>query len=100
MFPSHDRGAGYDIYSPDRKYRKKMINENLKNIDPQKYYSAKSVVDMKVLPWINRSTFSKKIIKYENIFKPKREQKAIMPRIFIKGENIIKFIKLFEQNKL
>lgn len=76
-----------------------MINAN---IDPEKYYSGYAVVKLKVLPWTTRRTFYKKLHneEYEKILKPIYEKKEIMTRVFIRGENIIKFIEFLNEKNI
>lgn len=71
-----------------------MINE--KDIDKEKYYSAKAVVDMQILPWKSRATFSKllRIEKWSKIFNPIANTVGKRRRFYIKGEFIINYLKL------
>ena len=66
------------------------------NIDPNKWYSGKAVVDMEgVLDWKSRWTFSKKLKekKWAKIFKPIFSKKEVMTRVSIKGQNIINYLE-------
>ena len=72
------------------------------NIDPDTFYSAKAVVDMKILPCKSRATFYKMLQepKWANIFKPIAMKEKILTRYKIKGENILTYIKLEKEGKL
>lgn len=73
------------------------------NIDPNKYYSARAVLQMGILPWRSPVTFSMKLSteqKWIDIFNPIVDQKNRVKRYHIKGENIIKFIDLAEKGEL
>lgn len=71
-------------------------------IDPDKYYSARQVQQMGILPWKSSVTINSKLSeeKWIKIFNPIVEQKKIIKRYHIKGEYLLKFIKLAEQGKL
>lgn len=75
---------------------------NKPNIDPNKYYSSRQVVMMNILPWRSPLTFNFKLTdkKWIEIFNPVVEQKKVNKRYYIKGENIIKFLKMAEEGKL
>lgn len=71
-------------------------------IDPNKYYSSRAILLMGILPWKSPVTFNIKLKdpKWIEIFNPIVEQKKIVKRYHIKGENIIKFLDLAEKGKL
>ena len=72
------------------------------NIDQNRYYSAAQVVRLGVLPWKSAVTFNRRLQEQQwiDIFNPIVEQKKILKRYHIKGENIIKFLELAEAGKL
>lgn len=65
------------------------------NIEPEKYYSAKAVVEMGFLPWKSRMTFTIKLSekKWQDVFNPIIDQTRSRRRFYIKGDVIIKYIK-------
>lgn len=71
-------------------------------INPDKYYSAKKVSQMGVLPWSSNMTFIKNLKDpyWAAIFNPIIEQKKNTKRFYIKGQNIIDFIQLAKEGKL
>tara|TARA_R110000868_G_scaffold162400_2_gene393611 strand:- start:50 stop:286 length:237 start_codon:yes stop_codon:yes gene_type:complete len=62
-------------------------------IDPDKYYTAKSIVDSNLVHWKSRMTFVKKLRedKWNKLFNPIMEKAGDTIRFYIKGENIIKY---------
>lgn len=75
---------------------------NETQIDSEKYYSAKQVALMGILPWSSNMTFTKVLSNpyWADIFKPIVERKATNRRFYIKGENIIHFLQLAKEGKL
>ena len=65
-------------------------------IDPDRYYSPRKLVCMKILPWSSAMTFNKKLKepKWKELFNPIVDTSS--GRIFmrIKGENIITFLTM------
>ena len=78
------------------------MNKDIKKIDPDQFYTAKNVVDMKILPCKSRATFYKMLLepKWSKIFKPIVDRKNILTRYSIRGENIINYINLRDSGKL
>lgn len=76
-----------------------MTNE--KDINLAEFYSAKKVVDMKVLPWKTRATFLKSLAlePWKSIFNPIIEKKAKRNRYFIKGADIVKYMKMHKDGE-
>lgn len=70
-------------------------------IDKNKFYSGKAVADMGITPW-TRMTFYRLLNtpKWNAIFKPIADKKAILTRYSIKGENILHYIELQKRGKL
>ncbi len=75
---------------------------NREEIDPQKYYSATKVSKMGILPWSSVMTFTRALREeqWSKIFNPIVEKKDKSQRFYIKGENILAFIKMAEDGKL
>lgn len=71
-------------------------------IEKEKYYTAKSIVDMGILPWKSRYTFYKKLRekKWIKIFNPKVENNIKSNRFYIKGKNINNYLKLYNKNQI
>lgn len=71
-------------------------------IDHEKYYSAKQITDMKILPWNSNTTFTKALReqKWIDIFKPITEVKSNHTRFYIQGKNIIKFKELADNGNI
>jgi len=79
---------------------KKWKEVNLKhymknNIIPEKMYSAKAVVDLKVLNFTSRNTLYKMLKEksWQEVFKPVIVKKDILTMYYIKGQNIINYLK-------
>ncbi len=74
----------------------------MKKIEPTKYYSAKSIIDMGILPWASAVTFNKKLNdkRWQEIFKPLVEQHESIKRYKIKGKRILKFLDSLERGKI
>lgn len=82
--------------------KKQMLDKKiLDQIDKDKYYSAKSVVDNKFVHWKSRMTFVGKLRqqKYIEIFNPIVEKAGKTNRFYIKGANIINFLMSLEKTK-
>jgi len=71
-------------------------------IEPSRYYSVRQVAAMKVLPWRSAMTIAAilKEDKWNAIFQPMVDQKKNAVRMHVKGENIIKFLKMVEGGEL
>ena len=70
-----------------------------KEIEPARYYSVRQLSQMNVLPWRSAMTIAKvlKEEKWKEVFQPMLDQKKNALRIHVKGENILKFLKMAEQ---
>lgn len=75
-----------------------MLNEE---INPNQYYSAKYLVDNKIVHWKSRMTFVKKLREryMDNIFNPLIEKTDKSTRFYIKGEFIINYLKKQNENE-
>lgn len=71
-------------------------------IDKDKYYSARQVSQLGILPWASPYTFNLKLNqkKWQEIFKPLIEQHGKNKTYKIKGEAIIKFLIDLEKGKI
>lgn len=72
------------------------------NIEPDKFYSAKAVTDMGILPCKSRKTFCKllRTKKWANIFNVVEHKSTNSTRFYIKGIYIINYINLQNNGKL
>lgn len=74
----------------------------MQEIIPTKYYSARKLVSMKVLPWSSTMTFYKKLKepRWIAIFNPLVEEKKTRTYNYIKGENIINFLTMAKNGQI
>lgn len=68
-------------------------------INKDKFYSIKGVANLGVLPWRDAKTIRSILEeeKWTNVFKPFIDKKKERTLIYIKGENIIKFLISLEK---
>lgn len=68
---------------------------DLKEIEPDRYYSVRQLAGMKVLPWRSAMTVAKalKEEKWRDVFQPVLDQKKNALRIHVKGTNILRFLE-------
>ena len=71
-------------------------------IDPERYYSPRGLICMRILPWRNAVTFTKRLKEesWRKVFNPIIERQKNKTVIHIKGENIIKFLELAANGQL
>lgn len=69
--------------------------DKIDKVNKDKYYTAKAVVDNGFVHWKSRMTFVKKLReqRYIDVFKPIVEKAGKTSRFYIKGENIINYLK-------
>lgn len=76
----------------------------IKDIQPDEYYSAAAIVDMRLpgFPWRSKYTFNKKLNdeRWFDTFKPLIEQHDTTKTYKIQGKNIISFIKDLERGEI
>ena len=75
---------------------------SLQEINPDEFYSPRKLVAMKVVPWKGAMTFDRKLKQEQwiEIFKPLIEIVEGKRKIYIKGDNIIKFQELASKGLL
>lgn len=84
------------------------LEEKIKLINPEKYYSALAISKIKtqdgdrLLPWSSPYTFNKKVndLKYKDVLKPLIEQHEFNKTYKIKGENLINFMILIDKGNI
>lgn len=74
----------------------------MKKIESEKYYTARQVSLMGILPWNSPYTFNNKLNdkKWKDVFKPLVEQHLTNKTYKIKGKNIIKFLSELEKGNI
>ncbi len=77
-----------------------MIDE--KHINLNTFYSPQDVIDMGIFPWKSRTTFIKILSqkRWQAVFNPIIEQKTERKRHYIKGSDLVKFMKMHKEGKL
>ena len=75
---------------------------SLQEINPDEFYTPRKLVAMNVVPWKGAMTFNRKLKEehWIEIFKPLVEIVEGKRKLYIKGDNIIKFQALASQGKL
>lgn len=73
-----------------------------KDIESGKYYSARQVAKMGILPWRSAATFGKALRddRWKAIFNPVADQKKNAVRFHIKGESVLKFVEMARNGEL
>lgn len=71
-------------------------------IEPGRYYSVRQLAAMNVLPWRSAYTVARalKEEKWRDIFQPVIDQKKNAVRMHVKGESILRFLKMVEKGEL
>lgn len=73
-----------------------------KQIEKDRYYSVRQLSQMNILPWRSAYTVGRALRepKWIEIFQPMSDPKKKSVRLHIKGENILKFMKMVEAGDL
>lgn len=73
-----------------------------KEIEAARYYSVRQLAQMGILPWRSAYTVGRALRedKWREIFQPVSDPKKNSVRLHIKGENILKFMKMVESGEL
>lgn len=73
-----------------------------KNIEPGRYYSVRALAQMGILPWRSAYTVARalKEDKWKEIFQPMADPKKNAVRLHIRGENILKYMRMVETGEL
>lgn len=73
-----------------------------KEIEVDRYYSVRALSKMGILPWRSAFTVARalKEEKWRKIFQPMEDPKKNAVRLHIKGENILKYMKMASSGEL
>ena len=73
-----------------------------KTIEPARYYSVRQLSQMGILPWRSAYTIGRALRedKWREIFQPMSDPKKNSVRLHIRGENILKYMKMVESGEL
>lgn len=81
----------------------KIKNElEMEKIYPERFYSPRELVKLKVVPWNSAMTFGYRLKEQQwiNIFKPMVEKKGKRNYTHIQGSNVLDFMALASQGKI
>lgn len=72
------------------------------DIEPGRYYSVRALAKMGILPWRSAYTVARMMRedKWKAIFQPMADEKKSSVRLHIRGENILKYMKMVESGEL